>query len=261
MLATWISVCLAGHKSELGVPDYAGETQIFPALRYSKPAIDFYLSKVIFPKEMKQFPSKLSGSGWDLAKLKKHPLTGFSGTNDSKIVLPLSVEALDLPRQRHTNAAVLCCLLRSENNVMELVGGSPGLAMPNADTLLEPVVGSKQTMRVILDVGAQIIELSNLELARRWLERAPVDQIDAAIFFDENDDLCVTTRRGTVDAFLTSPFATHTDRCLVFLDQAHTRGTDLRLPDSYRAAVTLSPGVTKDTLVQGSSPISLVTLG
>ncbi|KAK0717722.1 hypothetical protein B0T26DRAFT_802777 [Lasiosphaeria miniovina] len=49
---------------------------------------------------------------------------------------------------------------------------------------------------------------------------------------------------------LMSQFASHTYRCLVFLDQAHTRGTDLRLPDSYRPAVTLGAGVTKDTLAQ-----------
>lgn len=249
------------HFSSINLKDKTQcEKQIFPFLRYSKPAIDFYLSRIIFAKEMKQFPSKLSASGWDLAKEKQHPLTGFSGTNDSKIVLPLAVEALDLPRQRHTNAAVLSCLLRSENNVMELGSHSPEPTVPTADTLLGAVVGSQQPMRVILDVGAQIIELSNLELARRWLELAPVDEIDAAIFFDDNDDLSVMTRGGAVDAFLTSPFATHTDRCLVFLDQAHTRGTDLRLPDSYRAAVTLGPGVTKDTLVQGLSPIAFIDI-
>ena len=54
------------------------------------PAIDFYLATVVFPKEMKQFPLKLSASGWDLAKSKTQPLTGFSGTNDSKGLLPLS---------------------------------------------------------------------------------------------------------------------------------------------------------------------------
>ncbi|KAI6614332.1 hypothetical protein MCOR14_011449 [Pyricularia oryzae] len=48
----------------------------------------------------------------------------------------------------------------------------------------------------------------------------------------------------------TSPFATALDVCLVFLDEAHTRGTDLKLPDDYRAAVTLGAYLTKDRLVQ-----------
>jgi hypothetical protein len=225
---------------------------VFPALRYAKPAIDFYLANVVFPKEMREFPFKLSASGWDLGKTKRHPLTGFSGTTDSKYVLPLSVTALDLPEQRHTNSAVLACLLRAENTVLELGGDGENLTALTVKVLLEAATTSSQPMRVILDVGAQIIELSNLQVARRWLDMVPSQEADAVIFFNDHDELSVLTRNGTVDSFLTSPFATQTDRCLVFLDQAHTRGTDLRLPDSYRAAVTLGPGVTKDTLVQGT---------
>ncbi|PSN58809.1 hypothetical protein BS50DRAFT_682614 [Corynespora cassiicola Philippines] len=40
------------------------------------------------------------------------------------------------------------------------------------------------------------------------------------------------------------------DVCLVYLDESHTRGTDLKLPRDYRAAVTLGANLTKDRLVQ-----------
>ncbi|GAB1318054.1 ubiquitinyl hydrolase 1 [Madurella fahalii] len=224
--------------------------QIFPALRFAKPAVDFYLGNIVFPKEMREFPLKLSASGWDLARPKPHPLTGFSGTTDSKYALPLSIETLDLPEQRHTNSAVLACLLRNENTVLELGGDcSPHPSALTVDMLLSATTSSPP-MRVILDVGAQIIELSNLQVAKRWLDLVPHDEADAVIFFNDHDELSVLTRNGMVDSFLTSPFAAQTDHCLAFLDQAHTRGTDLRLPDDYRAAVTLGPGVTKDTLVQ-----------
>jgi len=205
---------------------------------------------------MREFPLKLSASGWDLGKTKRHPLTGFSGTTDSKYVLPLSVTALDLPEQQHTNSAVLACLLREESTVLELkLGGNQDrLSALTVDMLLTAVITSSQPMRVILDVGAQIIDLSNLQVARRWLSLVPNEDADAVIFFNDQDELSVLTRDHVVDSFLTSPFATQTDRCLVFLDQAHTRGTDLKLPDSYRAAVTLGPGLTKDTLVQGTDP-------
>jgi hypothetical protein len=230
---------------------------VFPALRYSKAAIDFYLATVVFPKEMREFPSKLSASGWDLGKTKHRPLTGFSGTTDSKYVLPLSVTALDLPEQRHTNSTVLACLLRSENTVLEIGGDLDD--HPTAltvDMLLNAVTSSSYPMRVILDVGAQVIELSNVQVAQRWLSLVPRQEADAVIFFNDEDEMSVLGRDGSVHSFLTSPFATQTERCLVFLDQAHTRGTDLKLPDSYRAAVTLGPGVTKDTLVQGmASPL------
>ncbi|KXX79354.1 hypothetical protein MMYC01_204711 [Madurella mycetomatis] len=238
------------HFSSVNLRDKALCTQsIFSALRFTKPAIDFYLGNIVFPREMREFPFKLSASGWDLARPKQHPLTGFSGTTDSKYVLPLSIEPLDLPEQRHTNSSVLSCLLQNENTVLELGGHSHPSAL-TVDMLLSTVTTSSQPMRVILDVGAQIIELSNLQVAQRWLDLVPTHEADAVIFFNDHDELSVLTRNGMVDLFLTSPFTTQTEQCLVFLDQAHTRGTDLKLPDDYRAAVTLGPGVTKDTLVQ-----------
>ncbi|KAK1750884.1 hypothetical protein QBC47DRAFT_352381 [Echria macrotheca] len=230
------------------------EDEVFPALRYTRPTIDFYLARVVFPRETKQFPLKLSASGWDLAgsRNKTHPLTGFSGTNDSKGVLPLSVTALNV--QPHTNATVLSTLLRDENTVVELAG-SQGASHLSAlteamilDVLRRP---GMPEMQVVLDVGAQVVESSNTDMARKLLGASPTSHADAVIFFsDDGDELSVLTRDGVIQDFLTSPFASHTERCLVFLDQAHTRGTDLKLPDRYRAAVTLGPGLTKDTLVQ-----------
>ncbi|KAK4459473.1 hypothetical protein QBC42DRAFT_299412 [Cladorrhinum samala] len=238
------------HFSSINIEDKPQcENIVFPALRYTRAAVDFYLSRVVFPKEMKQFPLKLASSGWDLAKPKKNPLTGFSGTNDSKEVLPLSVTALDL--QPHTNAAVLSTLLGDENTVLEIEAGhgSPLSALTEG-MLLDALRKSDPPMRVVLDVGAQIIESTNLRMAQMLLERVPISSAEAVIFFNDSDELSVLLRNGDVVPFLTSPFAKQTDRCLVYLDQAHTRGTDLKLPSDYRAAVTLGPGVTKDTLVQ-----------
>ena len=104
--------------------------------------------------------------------------------------------------------------------------------------------------RVILDVGAQILELSNLEVARRWLALSDAS-VQAVVFFDEHDELSVINRKDRIEVLQTSYFAMQLDVCLVFLDESHTRGTDLRLPETYRAAVTLGAGLTKDRLTQG----------
>ncbi|KAH8622022.1 hypothetical protein IG631_23417 [Alternaria alternata] len=45
---------------------------------------------------MEEFSPKLSASGWDLGAIRPHPTTGFSGTNDSHQVLPLSVRYLHI---------------------------------------------------------------------------------------------------------------------------------------------------------------------
>jgi hypothetical protein len=56
---------------------------VFPFLRFAPATISYYLKTVVFPAEMKEFPHKLSSSGWDIAREKSHPTTGFSDTNDS----------------------------------------------------------------------------------------------------------------------------------------------------------------------------------
>jgi len=227
--------------------------ELFPPLRFARGIINFYLSAIVFPAEMKEFPHKLSSSGWDIAREKVHPTTGFSGTNDSRYVLPLSINQCDLPAQLRTNAAVLDCLLRPENSFVEIEQVS-GTGVLDAKVLLEMISNLTPQVRVILDVGAQVLELQNEELAHAWLSRVPVSEAQAVIFFDTQNKICVLSRDGRKEALLISPFARQMDQCLVYLDESHTRGTDLKLPPNYRAIVTLGPGLTKDRLVQGIFP-------
>lgn len=144
--------------------------EVFPHLRYSKGAIDYFLSRLVFAKEMREFPHKLSTSGWDLGKPKGHPTTGFSGTNDSRYILPLTVTQLDIPEQRHTNALVLRYLLQPENGTFLLrkQAGS-GKDTSDGENFLNTVCTFKEETRVILDVGAQVIDLTNRQVAESWL--------------------------------------------------------------------------------------------
>jgi hypothetical protein len=227
------------------------EAEIFPHIRYSKGAIDYFLSKLVFAKECKEYPHKLSASGWDLGKIKGKPTTGFSGTNDSRYLLPLAVRQLDLPEQMHTNALVLEYLLRDENGIA-LVPPQIERATLDSAALLEMINETEEDIRVILDVGAQVIDLSNEQFARGWLEQhAENAQIQGVVFFNDDDEIVVLDRSGSIEELQRSPFIAQLDQCLVFLDEAHTRGTDLKLPVNYRAAVTLGANLTKDRLVQG----------
>jgi hypothetical protein len=224
---------------------------VFPHFKFSKGTIDYFLSHIVFSKEIKEFPSKLSASGWDIGELKPNPTVGFSGTNDSRETLPLSVTQLDLPEQNHTNALVLEYLLRPENSVA-FTPTRASKSRSDAQVLLDMVVALDPPTQVILDVGAQILELTNLEVARAWLSMTLDNkQKQAVVFVNELDVICVVDRVGIIEPLQISPFAKQLEACYVFLDEAHTRGIDLRLPSSYRAAVTLGSGMTKDKLVQG----------
>ncbi|KAK3987321.1 hypothetical protein QBC44DRAFT_400356 [Cladorrhinum sp. PSN332] len=165
------------------------EADILPFLRFGKPTIDFYLANVVFPKEMREFPFKLSSSGWDLARRKNYPLAGFSGTTDSKYVLPLSIQTLDLAEQRHTSASVLRCLLRDGNKVLELGQDQDQLSALTSEMLLDAVTDHRHRIPVILDVGAQIIEHGNYQFAQEWPHRVRNLDIDAVIFFNDQDEL------------------------------------------------------------------------
>ncbi|KAL3475090.1 hypothetical protein BJX99DRAFT_259703 [Aspergillus californicus] len=223
---------------------------IFPVLRFAKATIDYFLDKVVFAREIKEFPDKLSTSGWDIGEIKTNPTVGFSGTNDSRKLLPLSVKQLDLPKQNHTNALVLKHLLQPENSVAFIPCQEAPL-QTDAKHLLDLVMNLSPPAQVILDVGAQILELSNSEVAAHWLGMLPKQgPIQAVVFVNDEDRICVIDRKGRVEPLQVSPFARQLQVCFVFLDEAHTRGIDLRLPTTYRAAVTIGPHITKDKLVQ-----------
>jgi hypothetical protein len=221
---------------------------LMPLFSTNKGVVDFYLSQVVFPRAAREFPSKLPTSAWDLVEDKKNVTTGFSGTNDNRYLLPTSINQEDPDFVLGTNALVLRHLLLPENNHYECTEGNNG-ERESVPTFLERLVSKDPEIRVLLDVGAQMLELQNGELARYWLTLRP--DVSAAIFFDDSDHLTVVTPDGTLEPFISSPFNRQLDKCVVYLDEAHTRGTDLKLPIGMRAAVTLGPKVTKDRLVQG----------
>jgi hypothetical protein len=158
----------------------------------------------------------------------------------------MSIVQRDLDHQKGTNARVLAYLLQPEN-------GSYGVTHQGDDrwtthAFLKLLATQQPEIRVLLDVGSQILDLSNHQVATAWLEI--YCDTAGAIYFNENDELMVLTRKGKTLPMLSSPLSQQLDRCVVYLDHAHTRGTDIKLPIGSRAAVTLGPKVTKDALVQ-----------
>jgi hypothetical protein len=149
---------------------------------------------------------------------------------------------------------MLNCLLHQDNRAIDLAWTSDWESKKLLDTLHGDV-------RVIIDVGAQILDLKNEDAARYWLyayndkPRNPskyYSKVEAVVFFNEASELCVLSRDTSIEPLLVSPFAKRLNECLIYLDEIHTRGTDLSLPSNYAAAVTLGVGLTKDRLVQGN---------
>ena len=57
-------------------PSEQWDKVIFPLFSRNQVVVDFYLSRVVFPKEAKEFPWKLSVSSWDLAEKREKLVTG-----------------------------------------------------------------------------------------------------------------------------------------------------------------------------------------
>jgi hypothetical protein len=210
--------------------------------------VDFYLSQQVFPRAAREFQSRLPTTAWDLVEDKTNITTGFSGTNDNRHLLPTSITQEDPEFALGTNALVLQHLLLPQNDHYQCTAGDNG-EHESATAFLRRMVKQDPEIRVLLDVGAQMLELQNEALAKEWLSLRP--DVSAAIFFNDDDNLTVITRDGTIEPFISSPFNRQLDKCVVYLDDSHTRGTDLKLPERTRAAVMLGPKVTKDRLVQG----------
>ncbi|KAF2669842.1 hypothetical protein BT63DRAFT_223145 [Microthyrium microscopicum] len=225
-------------------------------LAHNVVVINYFLNNLVFPRHAKQFEVKLQASGWDIPLISAGQdagnqsnrllTTGFSGTNDSRNLLPLTIRQEDLKTLAHTNAEVLTYLLQKRNREYHVAADSDGRRISEKQ-FLDWLQG--KGLRILLDSGAHILEMSNVDLAKAWLQ---VDKdAKAALFFNENKPM-ILYRNHKQTTLSASPFADNLDGCLVYIDEAHTRGTDLKLPAQARAAITLGFGQTKDHTVQAA---------
>ena len=260
----------------INVDDEIQRKELWNYMHYNMVVIDCFLNNFVFPYHAKSFERKLVSSAWDLplppaestSKARKEldgekrvvqflpsMTTGFSGTNDNRTLLPMNIEQRDLAGLAHTNAEVLTYLLQRRNRHYFLAADRLGRRLTEYQ-LLQTFYS--QGIRMLLDAGAQILELDNHDLVQTWLI---IDkEAQAAVFFDKEDKARVLYKDGRSQPLVASHFNDNLKDCLVYLDEAHTRGTDLKMPAEAVAALTLGPGQTKDHTVQGKPHIPTRTL-
>jgi hypothetical protein len=184
------------------------------AVRYRDTVVNYFLNNFVFPLHAKSFKVKIMSNGWDIPLLPGadtgangggRPLTtGFSGTNDTKVMLPLTISQQDLAGLSHTNAEVLTYLLHQRNRGYRIMASRDGARM-GEEAFLKLLCANR--IKVLIDAGAQILEMDNLTLVKKWLE---VDHMaPAALYFD-----------GMVKTpLLASQFADDLEGCLIYLDE------------------------------------------
>ncbi|RAK78064.1 uncharacterized protein BO72DRAFT_477000 [Aspergillus fijiensis CBS 313.89] len=247
------------HWNLINVNDYDQGFMIWQHLRFSTTVINYYLKNFVFPVHAKQFAIKLQMSGWDVPYFRNSPeisdgtttvqpglTTGFSGTNDNRRLLPLTMKQHDLPELSHTNAEVLTYLLQKRNREYR-AAVFKGKRMSETELLCSL---TKTEVRTLIDAGAFVLEMDNLSLVKTWLMHD--NDAQAAVYFGPDNQPWVCSRTGKCLPLIATPYADDMTDCLIYLDQAHTRGTDLKLPAHARGALTLGLNQTKDHTVQAA---------
>ncbi|RDA90702.1 hypothetical protein CP533_4956 [Ophiocordyceps camponoti-saundersi (nom. inval.)] len=247
------------HWNLIKADDAGQVAELWRHLGSKRRVVEHYMNNFVFPRYAKQFSVKLQSSGWDLPlqpdKIGEESwgsvakTTGFSGTNDNRRLLPLSIKQEDLLSLSHTNAEVLSYLLQRRNRMCMVSTTSNGLRL-SEEQLLEQL--KRKGIRLLIDAGAYILEMDNKCLIQKWLD---VDtQAQAGVYIDSQENRAWILYRGSKAPLplLATPFAENLVDCLVYLDEAHTRGTDLKLPPQACGALTLALGQTKDHTVQAA---------
>lgn len=256
------------HWNIINVEDKGQITEIWRHLRFTIVVINHFLRNFVFPVHAKQFSIKLQASGWDIPLHTNSPglsliggtkrpgiTTGFSGTNDNRRLLPLTIQQRDLPGLQHTNAEVLTYLLQEKSRQYVQAVGPEGRRMSELD-LLHHLRNVK--IQILIDAGAFILEMNNQTLVRAWLQED--ESAQAAVYFGLDNKPWVQYQNGKTVPLIATPFSDNMENCLVYLDEAHTRGTDLKLPPDARGALTLGLNQTKDHTVQGTDYSLLLSI-
>mgnify|MGYP000039711776 CR=1 FL=1 len=245
-----------------GIAEYEGfnsqdpvlfRERIIPAFCRNIGCIDFYLTVLIFPVQAKQFPLKILANAGDMCRNKKlgprirSVTTGFSGTTSS--VLPITVKQENLRELEATNGLQLRAILRPGNNHY-LALKSESMSQNSTGQLLALLGGAERRSDVVLDSGALVLHKNNVEFSQAWLRIRP--DKDACVFFIADRVYYVTHNSEHKHAYRGSPYVDDMSKCLLYLDDEHTRGSDFELPLNARAVVTLGKGITKEKFVQTS---------
>jgi hypothetical protein len=240
-----VPACIKQWKG-VNLKDYQQRTYfLFPSLRHNMLVVNYFLNHFVFLREAKQFPHKIVSSAWDLSSsLRSKIITGFSGTNDTQLLLPVHIHQYDLPELKKTDAIVVKNFLQTENESYQFLPINA-----TSDDILNQISNYKENLNVILDVGALFIDGTNRDIAVKWLNLSNKDKIDYAVYFD-SDSIVVCDREYHHHRFETSPASERLEHCVFYLDEIHTRGTDFKFPKGFQAAVTLGNGLTKDRFVQ-----------
>ncbi|KAE9035103.1 hypothetical protein PR002_g7757 [Phytophthora rubi] len=215
------TLCDVRHISLSDARQFATLCRVY---KFCMEAINFYLNTCVFPRDTQQYPQRLSRTAWNLAAGDSN--IGFSGTNDNRRLLPLSVTQLE-PNESGTNGEMI-------------------------DKIVKVARGCER-VQALIDTGALLAGVANHDAAEYLLQQ-PDFEFAGVTYYDTRESFncwVIVEKHRRLVMPLKSASMQEKETFVIF-DEARSRGSDMKLPHEASALLTLGPKLTKDKLMQGA---------
>lgn len=204
--------------------------------------IIYWMNHFVFPHETHQFSKKRATSAWNLVD--KNSI-GFSGTDDTKLMLPLAVKQRPAKTRslRGTNGLMIDLILQCTDSKIQL------LEDVNSSSVLN--LCAKLTVDALIDVGGAMAGTTNRQVASEMALKTNRDAHRGIVYFEsETNQWHVLEIESNRYVALRSSSLKESE-CFVYFDESRCRGADKKLKRDACALVTLEPKLTKDRFLQG----------
>ncbi|GFE55264.1 EF hand family protein, putative [Babesia ovis] len=216
---------------------------LYDLLKNDGLVIEYYLCNVLLPAAMEHTTLQLTASAMELGSSMLFPIRlGFSGTPSQ--LLP--VEMGTCHYSQGTDGMILKVL--TDPTVVK----GPTILKKGwtSETILDLVAKSPLKPLALIDTGALITSLSNLQVAQELLKRG-LDHVDGVVYLDDHDRQMVLLRDRWRSTLLTH-CGIPPERRLSFYDQVHATGQDIKQAAHATAFITIGADMTFRDYSQGA---------
>jgi hypothetical protein len=242
----------AYQKLELFQPEDSTQMANLHQLLNKRPHIVYYyLTRMVFPDTMNFHHLKISACGHELgSSMIFDRRIGFSGTPSN--LLPEDLKP---------------CMFEpgSEGKIIEVLTDPAVISCGDvqsgwsARSLLQQIAKSEPPYHALIDTGALVTGMENVEVAQYLLEELP-EWFQGVVYLDRSDRQMVLLRSSGRSSPL-KQCGLPLDRRFTFYDQIHTTGMDIKQAPNARAALTIGKDMVFRDLAQGAWRMRGIAIG
>jgi hypothetical protein len=128
--------------------------ELYSVFQFCRGTIALWLINCVFPKDTKQYEKSISSSCWDMAAVEKS--LGYSGTKDSRFLLPLKLTWQPSPNDviNGTDGKMIHLLIKHTLAIEPIKDGRDSLWMRLCQQALELI---PKGVSCIIDAGAILV--------------------------------------------------------------------------------------------------------